>query len=343
MRVLYFSEALVPPFDEGIKKTARHLLREIQKPHEVLALTNRGPGIPEAGVRLVLANRLLAGVGLWRTVRRFRPERVLYLPTACATLFSFIRARLLALYARKPVAMIALQPRHYGRLARLTIPLLRAGPVWAQGQATAESLRSLGCDVRILPPAVDADRFMPADAAVRKALRGKYGIAEDAYVVLHVGHILPNRNVPILCALQAQPNTQVIVVGSTAFGAEGTLVRTLRDAGVILLDHYLERVEEVYQLADCYVFPVQSALGSIEVPLSVLEAMACNLPVASAPFGDLPRLFPEGDGVRYFQTEQELIFAVQWVRQAGPVNTRSRVLPYTWETAAQLLVSGAQP
>jgi glycosyltransferase involved in cell wall biosynthesis len=195
----------------------------------------------------------------------------------------------------------------------------------------------------MLPPAVDAETFAPVSAPARAALRTKHGIAADAYIILHVGHILPNRNVSILAALQAQTDAQVVVVGSTAFGADGALVESLRDAGVIVFDDYLERVEEMYQMADCYVFPVQSAIGSIEVPLSVLEALACNLPVVSAPFGELPRLFPEGDGVHYFRTEGELVAAVQRTRESGPAGTRLRIAPYTWEAAARQIVGEAQP
>ena len=343
MRLLYFSEALVPPFDEGIKKAALSLLRELRKSHEVLALTSRGPGIPEDGVRRIHANRLLASRGLGNEVRAFQPEQALYFPTACATLFSFVRARMLALYAGVPAAMIAFQPRRYGRKARLLIPLLRSGPIWAQGRATAEPLRDLGCDVRMLPPAVDSQQFIPVDIAARTALRGKYSIAEDAYVVLHVGHLLPNRNVPLLASLQAGTDAQVVAVGSTAFGADESLVRTLRDAGVLVMDRYLPHVEEMYQLADCYVFPVRSAMGSIEIPLSVLEAMACNLPVVSTRFGELPALFPEGDGIRYFETEAEMIARVQETRRGGPVRTRERVQPYTWAAAARRVAPEMQP
>lgn len=335
MHLLYFSEALVPPFDEGIKKAALSLLRELRVSHEVLALTSRGPGIPEDGVRRIHANRLLASRGLRNEVRAFQPEQVLYFPTACATLFSFVRARMLALYAGIPVAMIASQPRRYSRLDLMIIPFLRSGPIWAQGRATAEPLRALGCDVRMLPPAVDTERFVPVDEAARKALRAQYGIAQDAWVVLHVGHLLPNRNVPLLAALQAQTDAQVVAVGSTAFGADESLIRTLRDAGVLVMDRYLPRVEEMYQLADCYVFPVRSAMGSIEIPLSVLEAMACNLPVVSTRFGELPALFPEGDGIRYFDTEADMIARVQETRRCGPFRARERVQPYTWAAAAR--------
>ncbi len=342
MRVLYFSEALVPPFDEGIKKASWHLLRALQSSHEVLALTNRGNGIPDAGVRRVRANRLLVSVGLWRRVRAFAPEYVLYFPTACATVFSFLRARVLAAYARTPVALVAFQPREYGRWARALIPLLRAGPVWAQGEATAAPLRELGCDVRLLPPAVDTDTFTPADDAQKRILRARYGFSDSRPIVLHVGHILPNRNIHALAALQRalSDDVQVVVVGSSAFGVDAALVQALEDAGVVVITQYIDHIAEVYQLADCYVFPVRSAQGSVEVPLSVLEAMACNLPVVSTPFGELPRLFPGGDGLRYVADDAHLADAVREALAEKSVRTRSRVEGYSWAMAAGILLSG---
>lgn len=342
MRVLYFSEALVPPFDEGIKKASLHLLRALQPSHEVLALTNRGNGIPDAGVHRLQANRLLLSAGLMRRVRAFKPEYTIYFPTACATLFSFVRARVLAMYARTAVAMVAFQPREYGRLARLLIPLLRAGPVWALGQATAAPLRELGCDVRILPPAVDTEAFMPVDDARRRALRAQHGLAPEIPIVVHAGHILPNRNIQALVSLQhaLQGFAQVLVVGSSAFGVDEALARALEDAGAVVITRYLERLVEVYQMADCYVFPVHSARGSVEIPLSVLEAMACNLPVVSTPFGELPRLFPPGDGIHYVANDAALADAVRQALAEKPVRTRARVQGYSWAAAAQALIAG---
>jgi len=345
MRVLYFSEALVPPFDEGIKKASWLLLRALRGSHEVLALTSRGEGMPDAGVHRVRANRLLVSADLMRRVRGFGPEYTLYFPTACATLFSFVRARVLAAYARTPVALIAFQPRRHGRLARLLIPLLRAGPVWAQGQATAAPLREMGCDVRILPPAVDTDTFVPADAARRRALRAQYGLAPDMPLVFHAGHILPNRNIRALVSLQRalQGEAQVLVLGSSAFGVDEALVRALEDAGAIVITRYVERLAELYQMADCYVFPVHSAQGSVEIPMSVLEAMACNLPVVSTPFGELPRLFPQGDGLRYVSDDAELADAVRQALAERSASTRARVQSYSWAAAARLLIPGGTP
>ena len=234
--------------------------------------------------------------------------------------------------------MIALQPREYGALARRLIPLLHAGPVWTQGEATARTLAPLGCDVRSLPPAVDAGVFRPVDNAQTAALRQKYGVPSEAFVLLHVGHIHPNRNVPALMKVQKQGGVQVVLVGSTAFGADDALAQRLRGAGGIVMDRYLERVEEVYQMSDCYLFPVQSLTGSIEVPLSVLEAMACNLPVISTRFGELPRLFQEGAGLHYYADMEGLFGAIEAVRRQDAPNTRRRVEPYTWAAVARKVI-----
>ena len=52
---------------------------------------------------------------------------------------------------------------------------------------------------------------------------------------------------------------------------------------------YIPEVEDIYRLSDLYLFLAESDTAAIEVPLSVLEAMACNLPVICTPFGGLLR------------------------------------------------------
>ena len=42
---------------------------------------------------------------------------------------------------------------------------------------------------------------------------------------------------------------------------------------------YLQNVEEIFQMSDAYLFPIRSTQNVISIPLSVMEALACGVPV----------------------------------------------------------------
>ena len=76
----------------------------------------------------------------------------------------------------------------------------------------------------------------------------------------------------------------------------------------------------------------------IEMPLSVLEAMSCNLPVISTKFGALPRIFEEGDGLIFVDSEEDIIGAVKKVKNTDVnIETREKVLPYAWGNVVRWL------
>ncbi len=120
--------------------------------------------------------------------------------------------------------------------------------------------------------------------------------------------------------------------------------RMLDEAGVIVIDKYLEAIEEIYQAADCYVFPVSSETGSIETPLSVLEAMACNLPVVSTRFGGLEDLFDSSAscaeaGLILIDDLQGLGEAIAQVSANPIARTRELGQKYSWDSIASLLLN----
>ena len=97
-------------------------------------------------------------------------------------------------------------------------------------------------------------------------------------------------------------------------------------------------IEKVYALADCYIFPTANPFNSIETPLSVLEAIATNLPVISSAFGGLPETFPEGEGLVYAHSQAEFIDALRRLRENRTrVRTREKVMENSWEAVAARL------
>jgi glycosyltransferase involved in cell wall biosynthesis len=339
MRLCVFSERLALPGDEGIRNYVVNLIRALTRRHEVLALTTFGADVPEWGVRNVAGNQLLLTVDLARRVCAFRPEIIFYVPTAAATPFSFARARVLGAYGRgAPVALVALQVRHYSSLARAVMSALCPDLVLVQSATTEASLRPLVRRMHSIVPGIDMERFRPADPSTRKAHRNKYGIAPHTRLIVHVGHLKRGRNVQALIPLHRPPQQQVLVVGSTSTEQDKALAAELEHAGLRVIADFVPDIAAIYQMADAYVFPVLAADSAIDVPLSVLEAMACALPVVTTRFGGLPALLPDGPGLRYVDDPAQLAEALADVDPWPCPGNRAMVEPLAWSRVADDLV-----
>ena len=102
------------------------------------------------------------------------------------------------------------------------------------------------------------------------------------------------RNLDIFKTIQKDDGYQVVIVGRETEIADKQLMRELQEAGCLVWIKHFSNIEDIYNLADCYVFPTIQEKACIESPLSVLEAMACNLPVVTTRFGALASIFGEG-------------------------------------------------
>ena len=106
-----------------------------------------------------------------------------------------------------------------------------------------------------------------------------------------------------------------------------------------LIEDYVPQIQELYQLADVYLFPVTEAGNCIDVPLSALEAAACGIPVAAAPYGELKELLykPGFYPIETFEPAALEALLEKAVREG--ISPRSGVLDYDWEkTVANLLL-----
>jgi len=311
--------------DEGYKKMSTCLASGLEEENTVTRLNVKRLGTAKS----------------WYSLLKARPQIVHTI--AQPTHQSLVFTHLLGLawpHARTIIS--ALRPESYfaggkvSRIQRWLVYLTRPNLVLVQYSEARELFEQLGCSVAQLPNGVDLERFRPVTEERRRQLRAQYGLDPDRPVVLHVGHLQATRN---LMALSPLPGAgiQVVIAGSLYIGTDHDLTARLERAGVRVFKGYQTHVEELYMLADCYVFPPQPG-DSLAMPLSVLEAMACNLRVITTRFSGLEYAFEEGSGFRFIDsTDAFLPYVQEALASPIPPTTCSMVSAYSWQSVINRL------
>jgi len=312
--------------NEGYKNIAFNLSNKLSKEQDVLNTDVKKIG----------------SVHFWRRIKDFKPHIIHYL--TAPTLSSFVALRIAKIYCNRDAKLVISSLHPYSlKLLRTpifkrAISLLKPDLILTQSYEIEAILKDINCNTEFLSNGVDTKRFVPVSRNVKDKLREKYGIDKEKFVILHVGHIRGVRGLQIFNKIQKEDkNNQVIIVDSSYFKKEEDLCDSLKNSGCIVWNSYFENIEEVYALSDCYMFPVMKG-NSIFMPLSVMEAMSCNLPVISTRFEGLIRAFEEGDGLMFAEKEEDFYCKLKEIKNNTiKVNNREKVLPYSWENVTKRL------
>ncbi len=303
--------------DEGVRNISRNIFK----------------GLDEAGVDVIKLD--ISRPVQWKEIQRFEPDIIHFIidPTPAGLFVS----KLISSVHPGPKSIIsaihpAITPRNMYRM-------LRPDAILTQSSESEEIFSSLEFNSIFLPNGVDIDRFRPLGRGVKYEMRDMLGIGQDDFVVLHLASLKTERNLEVFCHLEDEPGCLVLIIGREHEPFEQDLVDTLRKAGCQVLIRHFPDVEVLYTIADCYVFPTINSRACIETPLSVIEAMACNLPVITTRFGSLPRLFSEGNGLFFAEDVTEIPDKLRLLQnQSITVSTRQMVLPYAWTTVIERLL-----
>jgi glycosyltransferase involved in cell wall biosynthesis len=337
--ILIFCGFYAPPFDEGLKLFVHNLRQQMERLTSVLTVTTT-PVAPE-DVVVIRKQFWYLFCDMRRLCRDFQPEAILYVPDASLNELSVARCSLFRLAAgATPIGMITLQPNSFNMPVRMMLRLWKPDILFAQAASSSEETlcKQYGIRCRLLPPAVDIERFHTVKGNLEKqSLLQKYGLPRHSKVCLHVGHIRQSRNMDWLLQLKLPAEAHIVVVGSTSRFVERDLKGALQKRGVTVIDSYLPVIEEIYQLADVYLFPVQSPGAAIEIPLSILEAMACNLPVVTTSFGGLTKYFTNVPGFYFADTLETFQNAVGKAIESRICKTHTAVEAFSWQNMAKIL------
>lgn len=280
----------------------------------------------------------------WRKIKQFSPDIIHYIPGP--TVISFCLLKLLSVYCGK---VKTIQSAYHPILTiffREIIRFIKPNLVLYQSKQNMELFRNLGCNLLFFPSGVDLDKYQPVSQKTKIELRKKYGLDPYKFIILHIGSIKTKRNTVILNNLVADDQT-VLIVGSVSVGLNESIYKNHIKSGCIVWSEYIENINEIYNISDCYIYPTVNSIDkfgrdistSIQIPLTVLEAMACNLPVISSKFGGLPLIFNDGDGFFYAENESDILRNIFTIRHSSlSIKTREKVLQYSWDQISRNLL-----
>ena len=331
---MILTNSLTQIVDEGATKVANSLIRRMKKAEPSLTVLSCGAEAEGSDVHIP-SNKLLLNGKLAMTIRR-SGEDLLYMPSYARMLPPAVRVFLLSFYTRGKLRVLLPMISPMGRLPRWLFRRSGAEIICLSADARDFYRREIGGPVLYLRTGVDTARFAPVSPEKKAELRRKYGIPLDKPVVLHVGHMTQGRNISLL----TQVNQAFHIVLVVSAQAEDDVLRTTLRAcpDLTLIETYQPHIEEIYQLADVYLFPVQQALKCIDVPLSALEAAACGVPVVSTVYGEMTQLIGQEGFYALTDMSPEALNALLKQAVQDGKNPRSAVLPYDWANAVQTLL-----
>lgn len=345
--MLILSNCLTEAADEGGLKLATSLVKRIKAAQKQTCVVTyeRQSGLSDLHLKL---NKFMLNRELIRVIRREK-QPVLYIPFPAPSLSMALRIRIVAAFAGKGLKVMMIRQFPMGRIERFLLSRSRAELIVFSEQAKTFYESITDNAVTYVKTGVDTGRFVPVTPEETKMLKSRYGLDPDRPVVLHVGHMKEGRNVRQLMKLD--PAYQVLLVISTLSKErqDASLRQTLEGCGNIrIIDSYVANIEQIYQLSDVYFFPVSQQGHCIDVPLSCMEAAACNKPVVTTDYGEMRQL--AGSPGFFFVQDFEARHLNETIAQALALEncqSRDAVLEYDWSRGVAALTGdgghGAQP
>jgi glycosyltransferase involved in cell wall biosynthesis len=155
--------------------------------------------------------------------------------------------------------------------------------------------------VYLIPNAVDITRFVPVVSEQKDILRGKLDLPSNAVIAIYTGRLVSYKGLPLLLRvwkeiLCSHENVLLLLAGTggldihnceselRAYVKSNDLQKAVQFLGAV------ENVPEYLQASDLFVFPTENDA----FPSSLVEAMACALPVVTTPVGAIKSIITHG-------------------------------------------------
>ena len=146
--------------------------------------------------------------------------------------------------------------------------------------------------IHLIPNSVDTTRFAPVNAKQKTFLREKLNLPQAATIAIYTGRLVSYKGLPLLLKvwdeIRCRHENAILLLAGTGgldiHNCEARLHQYVTSAGLeknVWFLGSLQNIPEYLQAADLFVFPTENDA----FPSSIVEAMACALPVVTTPVG----------------------------------------------------------
>jgi glycosyltransferase involved in cell wall biosynthesis len=324
-----------------LMRGAGHDVHVVTRHHAGLAREETVEGVPVHRVPCPGPKAARAAafvIGAAATLRRLKPDVI-----HCHSLFApAIAGRLGAALTGAPLLAKpmcggeaeAISQKLFGR-RRIADLGRHAGRLIAVSSEIARELQGLGVPedrIRFIPNGVDLDRFRPADAAEKAALRARLGLP-DGVLVLFAGRLSAQKRLPLLLgawptAAAGWPEAQLLIAGANRMpnagehvGDADAIPEAMFSAPRVTRLGHVDDMASLLRAIDVFVLP--SAREGLSNAL--LEACASGAAVIASNVGGTEDLIVPGENGLLFEVDDEAGLARALARLCGDAEFRLRL------------------
>ena len=317
-----------PPYAGGGTRMASTLFRYLAREHEVHVVTHASPGYTEPeqildGVRVHRTPTKgdsyspLQGirffVDAWKLVRRLHDKHqfaVVHGYSAFSFMGLFTRA--MRLQRAKKCFTLEAYPlnwrdwrhlRSFYHLSGLVPHSCWSGAMhrtYVVSRYSLDAMRSIGADERrlaVLPPAIDLHEYQPLQS--REAWPNDFVYASSCTLWKGIEDIIEAMRL----LRQTRPDFRVIMfcpnISRKLKWDHTRLGKMVQDYGLAenlkLISELCSEVGQVMAGSRAVIAPFRSMLGTVDIPLSLLEGMAVGVPVIGSTLGGIPEIVSHGE------------------------------------------------
>jgi glycosyltransferase involved in cell wall biosynthesis len=311
-RILLLTRPICPPWDEASKNFAYTLANNIENAEIHLLTCGKMENLPENVIQenIFPSPKLSFGnkIRLYKFLKKaegFDIIHSLFTPTKVNSFF--IKQ---ALYGKKAKLIQTVATLREDLYSEADFKKILFGDlIVTYSDYAKEKLEKIGFEnIKRIYPGIDLVEYCPKEK--NQELMKRYNIGQDDFVINFTGEYVrlnaiddvvesfidlakenKNFHLQLACRIKNQKDAE----------KKKKVVERLKKAGylekVSLLDDQSYKMSDVYNLCDISVFPVRTMAGKFDIPLAVIEAMACGKPVIAT---NIERL-------RYFLNESNSI------------------------------------